>query len=272
MDKYHAFRQLHESNESFVLPNPWDIGSARLLKESGFKALATTSAGHAYSFGQGDGSMDTQRILNHCKMLVDATDLPVTGDLGKGFGNTPEAVAETIKKAGETGLAGCSIEDYTGDPGKPIFDFNLAVERIAAACEAKNNLQHDFILTARCDNYAWDIRQFDQTVERLKAFELAGADVLYPPGLDDLHEITQCCEALDKPVNIVLESLPGTMTIKILTDAGVKRMSLGSGLYLAAMNGFLSSIGEIRNTGTLNFLEHLADYSELEATFGSHNF
>lgn len=271
MDKYSAFRELHESNESFLLPNPWDIGSARLLKASGFKALATTSAGHAYTFGQGDGSMDTQRILEHCKALVDATDLPVTGDLGKGFGNSPEAVADTIKKASETGLAGCSIEDYTGDPDNPIYDFTLAVERIAAACEAKNSLQHDFILTARCDNYACEIRQFDETLERLKAFELAGADVLYPPGLDDLEQITQCCSALDKPVNIVLESLSSTVTIKSLIGAGVKRMSLGSGLYLAAIGSFLSSVNEIKNTGTLNFLEHAADYSALETTFSNYN-
>jgi len=251
MDKYQTFRQLHESAEPFILPNPWDVGSARMLKAAGYNAIGTTSGGHAYSCGHGDHKLSDEQKLQHCKAISEATDLPVTGDLGKGFGDTPESVALTIQKAAETGIAGCSIEDYTGDPNKPIFDFNLAVERIQAACEARDNLDHDFIITARCDNFSAGIKELDQTIERLKAFETAGADVLYPPGIIDLTEIKQCCSELNNPVNILLECMPTEMTIKELHDAGAKRLSLGSGFYLAAMGGFMKAISEINNEGTL---------------------
>ncbi len=267
MDRYQAFHQLHESNEPFILPNPWDIGSARLLKAAGFKAMGSTSGGHAYMSGQCDHATSEKQILQHCKMLVDATDLPVTGDLGKGFGDSPASVASTIEQAAEIGLAGCSIEDFTGDPNKPIFDFSLSVERIAAACEARDKLEHDFILTARCDNYARGITDFDETMDRLKAFEQAGADVLYAPGMTDLDEVKLCCSELSNPVNLLLECLPPTMAIQDIKDAGVRRMSTGSGFYLAAMGGFMSAIDEVNNAGTLNFISDTADYAILEDTF-----
>lgn len=267
MTKYTVFRQLHDTTEPFIIPNPWDVGSAKILQASGFKALATTSAGHAYSMGFGDGKMGVQDILAHCHTMVNATDLPVTADLGKGFGDSPDAVADTITQAASIGLAGCSIEDQTGDPDNPIYDFNLATERIAAACEAKDQLSHDFVLTARSDNYACGIRNFDDTLKRLQAFEKVGADVLYPPAFDDLSEIRQCCDGLEKPVNILVEGLNDSFTIKNLTDAGVKRISLGSGMYLAAMGGFMASVNELKNSGTLEFLSNLADYAELEQLF-----
>ena len=189
------FRALHERPEAFIIPNPWDIGTARILAKLGFEALATTSTGLAFSLGMRDGAVNREQALAHCRAIVAATDLPVSADLEKGFGDRPEDVAATIRDASQTGLAGCSIEDHTNRRHDPIFDFTLAVERIQAAAEAKQDLPHDFILTARCENFLWGRPDLDDTVKRLQAFENAGADVLYGPGLHDLETIRTVCDS-----------------------------------------------------------------------------
>ena len=265
MNKYDTFRRLHQRSALLVIPNPWDTGTARILQHAGFEALATTSAGFACSQGLADHQVSAAAMLDHCRDIVEATPLPVSADLGKGFGDTPEAVADTITRAASTGLAGCSIEDYTGNPEAPMFEFTAAVERIAAACEAKQKLDHDFMLTARCDNYASGIRDLDDTILRLQAYEQAGADVLYPPAMDDTGDIKTVCDAVTTPVNIVVEALDPSCLLSDLQAAGVSRVSLGTGFYLAAMGGLMSAIADLTQSGSLEFLAGAADYEALEA-------
>ena len=181
--KAKIFRQLHERTEGFIIPNPWDVGSARILASMNFEALATTSAGMAHAQGRQDGSLIRDQVLDHCRTIAEATQLPVSADLESGFSDTAKGVAETIGLAAECGLVGGSIEDHTGDPSDPIFDFNEALERVQAAVESKQGLAHDFILTARSENHVWGRDDLDDTIKRLCAFEDAGADVLYAPGL-----------------------------------------------------------------------------------------
>jgi 2-methylisocitrate lyase-like PEP mutase family enzyme len=202
--KGNVFRALHGQDGAFVIPNPWDIGTARILASLGFQALATTSAGMAFALGLPDGGVSKERVLKHCREIVEATDLPVSADLEKGFGDSPESVAETVRAAAAVGLAGCSIEDHTNRRDDPIFPFDLAVERIAAAVEACRGLPHDFVLTARAENFLWGRPDLDDTLRRLKAFEEAGADVLYAPGLYDLDTIRTVCRAVKKPVNVIM--------------------------------------------------------------------
>src|SRR3954454_6140002 len=189
MSNGEAFRALHEQEGAFIIPNPWDVGTARILVAMGFQALATTSAGMAFALGKGDGQVSPEDVLAHCRVIVAATDLPVSADLEKGFGDSPESVAETIRAAAATGLAGCSIEDFTGDRGDPIFPLDVAAERIAAAVAACRELPHDFVLTARCENLIRGRDDLDDTIRRLQAYGAAGADVLYAPGLRDLESI-----------------------------------------------------------------------------------
>ena len=203
-----SFRRLHEEPGAFIIPNPWDIGTARILAAMGFRALATTSAGMAFSLGVAEGQTGREAVLDHCRAIVAATPLPVSADLEKGFGDSPESAAETVRAAAGIGLAGCSLEDHTGRPDAPIYDLTLAVERIAAAAEAARALPDDFVLTARCENFLWGRPDLDDTIRRLQAFEQAGADVLYAPGLHDLGAIRTVCAALTKPVNVVM-GMPG---------------------------------------------------------------
>jgi len=185
-------RALHHRAGAFVIPNPWDVGSARILAALGFEALATTSAGMAFALGLVDGSVTPAQTLEHCRGIVAATPLPVSADLEKGFGDAPEQVGACVLAAAATGLAGCSIEDHTGDATHPIYDFDLAVERIAAAVEAGRSLPRDFVLTARCENFLWGRCDLEATIRRLQAFSAAGADVLYAPGLPDLDSNPVC--------------------------------------------------------------------------------
>ena len=181
-----AFRALHHGGSPFVIPNPWDVGSARILASMGFPALATTSAGMAFSMGRIEGTVPSADVLDHCRAIVGATPLPVSADLERGFGDSPDSVAETIRAGATTGLAGASIEDHTGDRSAPIYDDTLAVERIVAAVEAARALSDDFVLTARCESLLWGETRLGPVIARLQAFEAAGADVLYAPGLPDL--------------------------------------------------------------------------------------
>lgn len=268
MDKGAVFRRLHEAPGAFVIPNPWDVGTAKLLASSGFKALATTSAGFAFSHGLPDGGVPFDMMIAHCKAVVAATDLPVSADLERGKGDSPESAGETIFAAQAAGLAGCSIEDYTDDPSNPIYDFSLAVERVAAAVEAARALHNDFVLTARAENFLHGRPDLDDTIARLQAFEQAGADVLYAPGLSDLATVRNVCSALSKPVNVL--AIPG-FTVAALADAGASRISLGSKLTTYAFGMLQRASREMLDQGTFEFSRDCMPYGTLQDMFSSDN-
>lgn len=262
-----SFRDLHAEPGAFVIPNPWDVGSARILAATGYRCLATTSAGFAFRSGVAEGAVGREEVLDHCREIVAATPLPVSADLENGFGYSPEAVAETIALAAETGLSGGSIEDHTGDRVAPIYEFSLAVERVAAAVEAARAVPGDFVFTARCENYLWGRPDLDDTLRRLKAFEDAGADVLYAPGLRDLDTIHTVCSALDRPVNVVM-GLPGTVFgVAELAGVGVKRISVGSALARLAYGKLVEAAREMASQGTFGFAEEAMGFAELEDHF-----
>ena len=252
--KYERFRELHEQDGIFIIPNPWDVGTARILASMGFEALATSSAGFAFSLGVIDGAVSRERTLTHCRDMAAATELPVSADLEMGFGDTPESAAETVLAAAETGLAGCSIEDYTNRPDQPIYDFQLAVERIKAAVAATRSLPHDFILTARCENFIRGNPDLFATIERLQAFEEAGADVLYAPALPGLETIRTVCTSVGRPVNVLM-GIPGsTYNVEELAEAGVRRISVGSCPARVALGAFMKASQEMSEQGTFNFM------------------
>jgi len=240
------------------------------LASMGFEALATTSAGLAFSLGVPEGLLGRDEVLNHCRDLVNATDLPVSADLEKGFGDNPAAVAETVILAAETGLAGCSIEDHTGDPDNPIFDFGLTVDRITAAVDAARSLPGDFVLTARAENFLHGRPDLIDTIKRLQAFDDAGADVLYAPGLQTLDEIQAVCDAVSKPVNVVM-GMPGAVFgVPELSAAGVKRISIGSAFARLAFGSLMSACREILDDGTFGFAKDAAGFAELDGIFSSY--
>lgn len=260
-----VFRQLHEGPGAFIIPNPWDVGTARMLAALGFPALATTSAGMAFALGKADGDVAWDDVLAHCRMLVEATPLPVSADLERGIGATPESAAETVRAAAGVGLAGCSLEDYSGDVSQPIYESGLAVERIHAAAEAAQALPNDFVLTARCENYLHGRPDLDDTIRRLQAYEQAGADVLYAPGLRDLETIRTVCSAVTRPVNVIM-GLPGaTFSVADLEEAGVRRISVGSALARLAFGAVATAAQEMRERGTFTFAEGIIGFAALEA-------
>ena len=266
-EKIENFRALHERLGAFVIPNPWDVGTARVLAHMGFEALATTSAGFAFSLGLPEGTVSREQALAHCRDMAAATDLPVSADLEKGFGDDPASVAETIRAAAETGLAGCSIEDFSGNPDDPIFAFDHTVERIAAAVEAARSLPHDFVLTARAENFLHGRPDLDDTVRRLQAFEAVGADVLYAPGLKSLEDIRTLCAAVSRPVNVVM-GLPGvSFGMAELAEAGAKRISVGSAFSRLAFGALIRAAHEIADEGTFTFSKDAAGFAELEEIF-----
>jgi 2-methylisocitrate lyase-like PEP mutase family enzyme len=262
-----TFRRLHDEPGPFIIPNPWDIGTARILATMGFRALATTSAGMAFSKGVADGRVSSADTLAHCQAIVGATALPVSADLEKGIGDSPESAAETIRRAAGIGLAGCSLEDHTGSRENPIYDFPLAVERIAAAAQARDSLAHDFVLTARCENFLWGRPDLDDTIRRLQAFEAAGADVLYAPGLRDIEAIRTVCQTLTKPVNVLMGMKGVTFGVAQLADAGVKRISVGSSLARLAYGAFVDAAKEMMVDGTFNYSDRTMGFAELEEFF-----
>ena len=259
-----AFRELHHRAGAFIIPNPWDVGSAKILAAMGFEALATTSAGFAHSRGQKDGGVTWAEMLENCRDIVAATPLPVSGDLEKGIGDTPESAAETIRQAASIGLAGASLEDFSGDRSQPIFDFTLAAERIAAACEAARELGQDFVVTARSENFLHGRPDLGDTIKRLQAFEAAGADVLYAPGIRGLDQIRAVCSAVSKPVNVLAG---GSLGLADLEAAGAKRLSVGSGLARAAYGGFIQAAKEMREHGTFTFARNATSFAEIEGYF-----
>lgn len=261
-DRFHA---LHTRPGAFVIPNPWDAGTARILTRLGFEALTTTSGGLAFMLGRRDGSGAVSRdeTLANAKAIVDATHLPVAADLENGFGHTPEAAAETIRLAGErAGVVGGSIEDASGDPHQPIYDFEHAVERVAAAAEAAHALPFRFVLVGRAENFLHGRPDLDDTIRRLQAFEAAGADSLYAPGLTKPEDIHTVCGAVGKPVNVVMGLKSGSLSVAELAALGVRRISVGSALSRAALGAFVRAAREIRENGTFRFAEDTLPYAE----------
>lgn len=264
-DKCRVFRELHERKGPFVIPNPWDAGSARILAAHGFEALATTSSGMAFSLGLPEGGVSRAATFEHCRQIIEATPLPVSADLERGFGDKPEEVAEAVRDAVAIGLAGCSIEDHTGVPAGPIYDFTLAVERVAAAVEAARAYSPDFVLTARAECLLWRPGSLDDAIKRLQAFEAAGADVLFAPGLRDLKMIETVCRSVSKPVNVVMEmALP--LTVAELAAAGVKRISTGSKLACLAYGGLVQAAREMTE-GRFGFMSEAASFESLADYF-----
>jgi len=262
-EKAVRFRALHDGPGAFVIPNPWDAGSARVLAGLGFQALATSSAASAAALGRRDHELKRDEALAHSRLIVDATDLPVSADLGKGFGDPPEAVAETIRLAGEAGLVGCTIEDATGNPDSPLYDAHLAVERIAAAAQAARALPFPFMLTARAHNLLYATPSLDDTISRLQAFERAGADVLFAPGLPDLAAVGAVCAAVSKPFNFMAGIKGKSFSVGELAAAGVRRISLATSLYRAAMTGLLNAACEVKDPGQFSFLDACVTTAEL---------
>jgi 2-methylisocitrate lyase-like PEP mutase family enzyme len=252
-EKGQAFHELHERREAFVLPNPWDRGTARLLERMGFEALATTSAGYAFSQGVLDGSVGRSRMMRHIAEMVDATELPVSADLENGFGDDPLTVAETIRMAAEAGVIGGSIEDATGREDEPIYELNAAAERVAAAAEAARTLPFRFTLTARAENFLVGRKDLKDTIRRLQAYEKAGADVLYAPGLTSREKIEAVVSSVDRPVNVVMGLAGLRLTMEELSGLGVKRVSVGSSLARAALGEFLRAAAEMKEQGSFDF-------------------
>jgi 2-methylisocitrate lyase-like PEP mutase family enzyme len=264
-EKGKVFRELHEREGAFIIPNPWDIGTARLLAHLGFEALATTSAGYAFSVGQRDDAIGREEMMGHVAQLASATDLPVSADLRNGFGDSPETVAETIRLAAKTGLAGCSIEDRATD--RSIYELELAVARVRAAAEAAHALPFTFTLTARAENYLVGRPDLDDTIKRLQAFEEAGADVLYAPGLTKKEDMVSVVSSVGRPVNVIMGLSGVQMSLSELAEIGVKRVSVGSTLTRVALGAFLRAAQEMRTRGTFTFADEAVGGGEISDMF-----
>jgi 2-methylisocitrate lyase-like PEP mutase family enzyme len=267
-EKGRRFRALHERDGAFIVPNPFDVGTALLLAHLGFEALATTSAGYAFTVGRRDGALTREQALTGAQAIAAATDLPVSADLEHGFGDAPETAAETIRMAAAVGVVGGSIEDSTGRKDSPIYDLELAAERIRAAAEAARAQPFPFTLTARAENYLHGRPDINDTIKRLQAYQEAGTDVLYAPGLTTRDEIAAVVRSVDRPVNVLM-GLPGVhLTLADLSALGVKRISVGSGLSRAALGAFLRAAREMRDSGTFTFAaEAVSSISELSSVF-----
>ncbi len=266
-EKAVAFRALHHRDGAFIIPNPWDVGSARLLASMGFEALATTSVGYAFSIGRRDHAVSRDEMIAHTALLAAATDLPVSADLENGFGDDPETVAETVRMAAAAGLVGCSIEDSSNRSNDPIYGFEHSVERIRAAVEAARSLAFPFTLTARSENYLHGRPDLDDTIARLQAYQAAGADVLYAPGLVNMDDIARLVRAVDRPVN-VLAGLQGVhFDLAALSGIGVKRVSVGGALSRVALAAFLRAAREMRDNGTFTFVDEPITSREIANMF-----
>ncbi|MCA1433632.1 isocitrate lyase/phosphoenolpyruvate mutase family protein [Bradyrhizobium sp. BRP20] len=267
LDKARAFRALHERPGAFIIPNPWDVGTAKLLAAMGFEALATTSLGVANMLGSSGVSLDV--ILANARTIVEATDLPVSVDLENCGAHEPRRAAEAIRRAADTGAVGGSIEDFSGDRDRPIYDFSHAVERVQAAVEVARALPTPFTLTARAENFLHGRKDIDDTIRRLQAFEAAGADVLYAPGLYDLATIRTVVSSLGKPFNHVMGFADPTLTVEQLSAAGVKRISVGGAMSRYALAAFLNCAREMKDKGSFTYIREMAPVSELRAAFAA---
>ena len=263
------FRTLHQRDRAFIIPNPWDVGTARLLARMGFEALATTSAGYAFSAGLQDGAVGRDAMLIHIAAIVGATELPVSADLENGFGDSPETCAQTIRLAAATGLAGGSIEDVSPRPKGSIYGFDQAVERVRAAAEAAHALPTSFVLTARAENFIAGNPDLKDTIRRLQAFQEAGADVLYAPGLRTKEDIATVVRSVDRPVNVVMGLQGVQLDLATLCAIGVKRISVGGALARVALTAFLRAAQEMQQNGTFTFAEEAMSYRDINAMFES---
>jgi 2-methylisocitrate lyase-like PEP mutase family enzyme len=265
MQKAELFRSLHERSGAFIIPNPWDAGTAKLLASLGFEALATTSLGLANMIGR--RNVTRALIIENCRIIAEATELPVNADLENGGADDPKAASEAIRLAAEAGAVGGSIEDASGDPQRPIYDFALSVERVQAAVEAARSLPIPFTLTARAENLLYGRNDLDDTIRRLQAFEAAGADVLYAPGVRDLAMIRTVVSALKKPFNVVMGFADPTLTVEQLSAAGVKRISVGGALSRVALAAFLRCAREMKDKGSFTFVREMTPMKELRDAF-----
>jgi 2-methylisocitrate lyase-like PEP mutase family enzyme len=265
-EKCTTFRALHHRDSAFILPNPWDVGTARLLQSLGFEALATTSAGFAYSIGKPDGAVDRDTMLVHAAALVAATDVPVSADLENGYGDDPSYVAETVRLAVRVGLAGCSIEDV-GAGRKQPYELAFATERVRAAVEAAHSQPFPFTLTARAENFITGRPDLRDTINRLQAFQEAGADVLFAPGLKTKQDISTVVRSVDRPVNVIMGLQGVQLSLAELSGLGVRRVSVGSALSRAALGAFLRAAREMKEHGTFSFAEDAAKYADVNAMF-----
>lgn len=266
-DKAQRFRALHEREGAFVIPNPWDLGSARLLAALGFEALATTSAGFAYALGRVDGAVTLDDKVAHCRALSQAVALPVSADLENGYADDPARVGATIVRIAEAGAVGGSIEDWSGGESRRIYDFEHAVERVHAAAEAARSLGFPFTLTARAENLLRGRNDLDDTIRRLQAYARAGADVLYAPGLTTLDAVRQVTGAVDKPVNVLAPPIRGA-SLAQLAAAGAKRVSIGGALARLAIGALLRAGREMRDAGTFDWTADIAPTADIDALLG----
>ncbi|MGD0812027.1 MAG: isocitrate lyase/phosphoenolpyruvate mutase family protein [Verrucomicrobiota bacterium] len=255
IEKAKRFRELHERAGVLLIPNPWDGGSARMLQSLGFEALATSSGACAGTYGRVDGRLKREESLASARQIVSATELPVSADLEGGFGAEPEAAFETVRQALASGLAGCSIEDFTGDTTRPIFELTQARARIAAAAEAARSTGSAFVLTARSDNFLRGVIDLKNAIVRLNAYSDAGADVLFAPCLPDIEAVREVCRSVNKPVNFMVGIKGKSFSVEELSEAGVKRISFASSLFRAAMTGALQAAREIKEHGTFRYLD-----------------
>jgi 2-methylisocitrate lyase-like PEP mutase family enzyme len=266
-EKGRAFRALHERDRAFIIPNPWDIGSACLLAHAGFEALATTSAGYAFSVGQTDNTIDRFEMIAHVAQIAEAADLPVNADLENGYGDSPDLAAQTVRLAAEAGACGGSIEDATGKSDHPIYEIAHAADRIRAAAETVRALPFTFTLTARAENYLNGRPDIKDTIKRLQAYQEAGANVLYAPGLTTKEEIAAVVSSVDRPVNVLAALAGAPLTLAELSALGVKRVSIGSVLSRAAYGAAIRAATEMRERGTFTFADEAISFRDLTAIF-----
>jgi len=262
-EKAERFQALHKGPGAFVIPNPWDGGSARILAGLGYQALATSSGAAAGVLGRRDGKITREEALAQVRIMVAATDLPMSADLEKGFGDAPAVVAETVALAAQAGLVGCSIEDATGNKDQPLYDFDFAVERVRAAVQAAKRQPFPFTLTARTENFLRGNPDLDDTIRRLRAFADAGADVLFAPGLPDLDAVRKVCSSLSKPVNFMAGMKAKSFSVAELEKAGVRRISLATSLWRAAMSGLVDAAREVKEKGTFGYIDGSLASAEL---------
>jgi 2-methylisocitrate lyase-like PEP mutase family enzyme len=268
-EKARAFRALHQGTGAFIIPNPFDAGTARLLAHMGFEALATTSAGAAFSAGKPDHGIDRDAMLEHVAAIAAAVDLPVSGDLENGYGDLPEEAAQTILLAAAAGLVGGSIEDSTNRAGHPIYEIDAAAERVRAAAKAAHGLSFPFTLTARAENYLHGCEDLADTIKRLQAYQQAGADVLYAPGLVRKQDIESVVRSVDRPINVLAGLGDDPLDLAALTALGVKRISVGGALARAALGAFLRAAQEMRDNGKFTFAKDAASGRDLNQIFAS---
>lgn len=258
------FEALHKAPGVFVIPNPWDAGSARMLAALGFKALTTTSAGYARSIGFPDYNAGRENVMAHIRAMAPMVDVPLAADLEDGFGPKPEDCAETIRQGAEAGLVGGSIEDFTGDRSNPIHSIEVAADRVRAAAEAARKLPFKFMLCARAENYLNGRADLADTIRRLQAYQEAGADVLFAPGLNTSHEVREVCRAIDRPFNIVRGPRKEMLTVEQVGALGVKRISTGGMMHAVAMSAMIEAAKEMATAGTFGFTQRMQAAGEID--------